>query len=191
MAGEVMDRRVRKTRNTLRACLGKLLKEKKIQEISVKELSEMADINRGTFYLHYRDVYDLLSSIESDVLKQFNEILDHYTLPKLQEDPRPLLCDLFRFIRENADLTQCLMGPNGDIRFLNQLRATFKERVMDPWLLTLHPERSADLQYLQAFVTEGLLGIIKLWLENDTDMSPEKMADMCWYMARSRTAEHI
>jgi AcrR family transcriptional regulator len=52
MAAENMDRRVRKTRTMLRLCLARLLKEKKIQEISVKEISEMADINRGTFYLH-------------------------------------------------------------------------------------------------------------------------------------------
>ena len=76
MAAENMDRRVRKTRTMLRLCLAKLLKEKKIQEISVKEISEMADINRGTFYLHYRDVFDLLESIENDLFRQFTELME-------------------------------------------------------------------------------------------------------------------
>ena len=44
MTPENMDRRVRKTRTTLRACLGKLLRTKKIQDISVRELADMADI---------------------------------------------------------------------------------------------------------------------------------------------------
>ena len=116
MTPENMDRRVRKTRTSLRACLGKLLRTKKIQDISVRELADMADINRGTFYLHYRDVYDLLSQIESEVLKQFSELLDQHASLSLSDDPRPLLCDLFQLIRDNADLTRCLIGPNGDIK---------------------------------------------------------------------------
>lgn len=56
MKEEILDRRVRKTRRQLKECLTRLLKGKKIQDITVRELAEMADINRGTFYLHYKDV---------------------------------------------------------------------------------------------------------------------------------------
>ena len=65
MKEEILDRRVRKTRRQLKECLTHLLKEKKIQDITVRELAEMADINRGTFYLHYKDVFDLLEKTES------------------------------------------------------------------------------------------------------------------------------
>ena len=49
MKEEILDRRVRKTRRQLKECLTRLLNEKKIQDITVRELAEMADINRGTF----------------------------------------------------------------------------------------------------------------------------------------------
>ena len=58
------DRRVRKTKTRLLNCLTELMKEKEVKDISVKELSDLADINRGTFYLHYRDVYDMLNKVE-------------------------------------------------------------------------------------------------------------------------------
>ncbi len=64
MKEEILDRRVRKTRRQLKECLTRLLKEKKIQDITVRELAEMADINRGTFYLHYKDVFDLMDQIQ-------------------------------------------------------------------------------------------------------------------------------
>ena len=167
MAAENMDRRVRKTRTMLRLCLARLLKEKKIQEISVKEISEMADINRGTFYLHYRDVYDLLASIEDDMFRQFNGILERNTPSgEITERPSRLILELFSFIRENADLAQILMGPNGDIQFLNQLREVFKDRIM----------------------TDGCLGLIKAWLENGTDLSPEEVADLAEKFITSGTA---
>lgn len=60
MEEKAMDRRVRKTRESLITALITLLEKKNINEISVRELSELADINLGTFYLHYKDPYDML-----------------------------------------------------------------------------------------------------------------------------------
>ena len=65
------DRRVRKTKRLLRSALTDLLKEKPIQEIKVREIADMVDINRGTFYQHYRDVYDMLNSIEDEIFIDF------------------------------------------------------------------------------------------------------------------------
>ena len=65
MEEKVVDRRVRKTKRQLRLALMKLMAEKSVKDISVRELAAIADINRGTFYIHYKDVYDLLSSLES------------------------------------------------------------------------------------------------------------------------------
>ena len=188
MAAENMDRRVRKTRTMLRLCLAKLLKEKKIQEISVKEISEMADINRGTFYLHYRDVYDLLSSSEADMFCEFNAILERNAPGGTYESPNQLLLELFSFIRENADLAQILMGPNGDIQFLNQLREVFRDRIMEPQSRTLRLENERDFTYWYAFIIEGCLGIIKAWLENGTDLSPKEAADLTEKFISSGTA---
>lgn len=52
------------------------MKEKPIKDISVKELTDLADINRGTFYLHYRDIYDMLEQLEDEWFADFNELLD-------------------------------------------------------------------------------------------------------------------
>ena len=175
---EIMDRRVRKTRATLRQCLCRLLKEKKIQDISVKELAELADINRGTFYLHYRDVYDLLAGIESEMFSQFNGILDRHRPEEIKEHPRKLIMDLLLFIRTNADLTQILMGPNGDIQFLNQLREVFRSKIVDPFTRNMQGARQKDYQYWWAFVTEGWIGLIKLWVENGTDSPTEELAEL-------------
>ena len=54
------DRRVRRTRAQLRRALTELLEEKDIRSVTVRELTERADVNRGTFYAHYSDIYDLV-----------------------------------------------------------------------------------------------------------------------------------
>lgn len=61
-----IDRRVRKTKAQLRAGLTKLMCEKSVKEITVKELVDEIDINRSTFYLHYTDINQLLEAFSSD-----------------------------------------------------------------------------------------------------------------------------
>ena len=69
MAGKV-DRRVRKTKSQLREGLARLMLQKSIKEITVKELVDEVDINRSTFYLHYTDIYQMLQQIEEDALEE-------------------------------------------------------------------------------------------------------------------------
>ena len=81
MKEEILDRRVRKTRRQLKECLTRLLKEKKIQDITVRELAEMADINRGTFSLHYKDVFDLMDQIKNELIEEVESVLTHHPVP--------------------------------------------------------------------------------------------------------------
>ena len=55
----------------IRQAFTKLLREKPIQRIAVKELCQEAGVNRSTFYAHYQDIYDLLTKIEEDMLEDF------------------------------------------------------------------------------------------------------------------------
>ena len=57
------DRRVRRTKKLLTQALTQLLQEKQINEITVKELTDLADMNRGTFYLYYKDIFDMLEKL--------------------------------------------------------------------------------------------------------------------------------
>ena len=60
------DRRVRRTKKLLTQALTELLQKKQINEITVKELTDLADMNRGTFYLYYKDIFDMLEKIENE-----------------------------------------------------------------------------------------------------------------------------
>lgn len=60
MKSKGKDYRTRVTKMLIRKAFTDMLKEKPIQSITIKELCETAGINRGTFYSHYSDIYDLL-----------------------------------------------------------------------------------------------------------------------------------
>lgn len=69
------DHRTRVTRMLIRKAFTELLRQKPIQDISIRELCAAAGINRGTFYLHYKDIYDLRDQIEEEMMADFQKAL--------------------------------------------------------------------------------------------------------------------
>ena len=96
-----LDRRVRRTREQLKRALTQLLLEKPVREITVRELTDRADVNRGTFYAHYTDLYDMLEQMENELLEAFQALLDRHAPDDLTRDLAPLLSDVFCFVEEN------------------------------------------------------------------------------------------
>ena len=64
-----MDMRIEKTRRSIINAFLQLRAQKPLEKITVKELSALAEINKATFYLHYRDIYELSESLDRDVVR--------------------------------------------------------------------------------------------------------------------------
>ena len=84
LMAEKVDRRVRKTKAQLRAGLARLMQKKSIKEITVKELVDEVDINRSTFYLHYSDIYQMLESIETELMDEIAQVIEEHPLDLVQ-----------------------------------------------------------------------------------------------------------
>ena len=113
MEDQDIDRRVRKTKKQLRQALMDLMSEKPSKSISVRELAERADINRGTFYIHYKDVGDLLQRLEDEMAERLILVCKKYAYANTEVSAFPYLTELYRFAQDNADLCLVLLGPNG------------------------------------------------------------------------------
>ena len=95
---KVEDRRVRRTKQLIKQSLIELMHEKPFNEIKIKDITERADLNRGTFYLHYVDIYDLLSSIENEIFETLEKLLLVYHSNSLQISCFDLLKEVFSYI---------------------------------------------------------------------------------------------
>ena len=133
------DRRVRKTRKLLIEGLTQLLKEKSINEISVRELSDLVDINRGTFYLHYKDIFDMLTQIENDLFKELDTLFSSHSVEELKSSPLPIFKDIFRFAKTNSELFQIFLGPNGDSAFVNRTKELVRRHCYNNWQMISAP----------------------------------------------------
>lgn len=172
------DRRVRRTRALLINSLISLLEEKSFKDITVKDLCDAADINRGTFYLHYRDIYDMIEQIEQDIMNQFEALISQHSPEELSEDPYSLIYDIFQFTAENADLCKTLLSQNGDISFLVRIKNLFRERFIQIWISSLEETNHSQLEYSYNFIAAGYVGLIESWLFAGRPESLEEMATL-------------
>ena len=170
------DRRVRRTRALLRQSLTELLREKELKDITVQELTRRADVNRGTFYRHYTDLYDMADQLERELLEEFSVTLDAYTPQSLREQGlRAILADVFGFIRRNADLCSALVGSQRGGALLERLKAAVYDRVSRQWA-SAYPLPEAHREQCLAFWVAGVMGLLQVWLAGGGRETAEELA---------------
>ena len=106
-----IDRRVRRTETVLKEALVELLERKDLDEITVTEISDYADIYRGTFYLHYKDIYDLFYNIECSFLAEFQKYVMLY-LHKNKPDMFDFFEKLYEYFFTKRSVLQTLLCTN-------------------------------------------------------------------------------
>ena len=178
MGIEPVDRRVRKTRRQLRECLITLLKEKQVQDITVRELTDMADLNRGTFYLHYKDVFDLLEKTEAELQEDFNQLVCKHDAVDLKQRPSVIFNEIYSLVYDNADLIEILLGENGDLNFVNRLKQLIREKCLKDWMEVFRSGNAAAFDAFFSFIVSGCIGLVQYWLQTGLKETPEQMAKL-------------
>ena len=174
------DRRVRRTKKLLTQALTELLQKKRVNEITVKELTDLADMNRGTFYMYYRDIFDMLEKIEDELFQKLDVIAQTHEHGDPTQQVKPILLDLFRFIEENQEMCRVLLSPNGDMNFLHRLYEAIRERSLEIWKDQMGNLGEKEFDYRYSFVIFGCAGMIRAWVNRscqETDMQMAELAD--------------
>ena len=114
MTGAVQeDKRIRRTKKLLRQALTRLMQQKDFQSITVTDVVREADINRGTFYAHYRDVYDLREKIEAEMIEDFRELIADLH-PSGTSNLQPVLARAVDYLEENREIVRALVRGTGE-----------------------------------------------------------------------------
>ena len=161
------NRSVRNTKRRLREALLTLLQKKPVNEISVKELSELADVNRGTFYFHYSDVYDMLYQIET--------VLNSSELEYKMDIHRSLV-KIFSFLGENHNMCSIFFSENNDMKFFNKIKALVNEHLCSLWKHTDITLNEVRMDMYNAFIVNGCAGIMQRWLADGLKETPDEIA---------------
>ena len=172
------DSRVKRTKKLIRKGLAELAKEKSINKITVKELTDLIEINRGTFYLHYKDIFDLVESIENSLYDEFNEIIKTVNPKTILETPIDILETFCVFISENADAFVMLIGENGDANFVYRIGTVMNDAVFELFS-SIYPEMDSErYNFTYEYCKYGSVGLIRCWIIENHDWTPRQVAEL-------------
>lgn len=172
MPGIKGNRRTLYTKKIIKESLIELLQTNDIHQITVTNICNKADINRGTFYSYYKDAFDLLQSIEDEL---FDQILRYLNETPAEDYTDSLLIKVLELITENKDLCKILLCKQRDGRIIDRILYIASKANLEPLFDKSNEFDESHFDYLIRYSVGGILAIIQVWLENNLKKSPREI----------------
>jgi AcrR family transcriptional regulator len=194
------DRRIIRSKKALREAVIELMEKRGFEGFTVNDLCEQADLNRGTFYNHFKDKDDLLATFENEVMDDLDILQDKMKDLNLSDIvigqsrgiPLPFLVELFDYLKQEGDFLHAVLGPGGDVGFGPRLRDSVCTHLIQSILHEKYRhDPTAFVNYYVAFFASAYLGIIIRWLETGMQESSEEMALIAMKLLFIRPGEPI
>lgn len=174
------DIRVKRTKKLIRQGLAELAKTKRLSKITVKELTDLVEINRGTFYLHYKDIADLVETIENTLYNDLQEFTENVTPKNIMKNPIDILEQYANFVRDNKDAFTMFMGPHGDAEFMFKLSALLDEKIYE-LCISLYPNMNKNVyEFALDYCKFGAVGLVNCWVSKHPEWTSRQVAEY-WY----------
>jgi AcrR family transcriptional regulator len=173
---EKLDRRVRRTRNLLRDALFALIEEKGYTAITIQDITDRADLNRVTFYFHYKDKDDLLLQVIQDM---YDELAKTQSAPQnLEEWAYQDALLAFRHIQEYSRLYKVLLSEKGALSLVGRLIDYFAQTSIEQTkhYLATYKDLPIPLELIEHFYAGAFVALVRWWVLQDMPYAPEEMA---------------
>jgi AcrR family transcriptional regulator len=170
------DRRIVRTRTALREALIALIQEKGFEAISIHEIADRANVNRATFYLHYRDKEDLLTRSMQEVYEDLA-----YQSARIDERSGYYQGDevVFNHVRDYIGFYKVMLGSKGVASYTNNMIAFIAKMSIAPLQsleMIQQGKPNSDLVATAYFYAGAVMGFIKWWVEHDMPYPPKQAA---------------
>ncbi len=155
------------TKQNLREAFWELYCVKRIEKITVREITEKAGYNRSTFYEYFIDVHDVLEQIENSLIPQISE------LPPFDFSAEQPIDSFIKMYSENSKYYSVLLGVNGDPSFAAKLKNSIKAKLKAQIKATEMDE--LELDYSLEFVLAAMIGVLTHWFQSGGDIPKERL----------------
>lgn len=171
------SQRVMETKEKIRDAFFELYGSKKIEKISIKDITEKAQLNRSTFYMYYRDIYDLLEKTEDEMRDELAGYILGIVIRILREEnvqpflpPKDFYDRYYKFLR-------VLLSPNGDPQFIHTMKKAVKSCLEEQLLkeqIPAHPH----IDYVMEYIASAQIGLVSYWMQKEMEIPIEELGEM-------------
>jgi AcrR family transcriptional regulator len=174
------DRRIQRTRQLLRDALMQLIVEKGYDTLTVQDITDRADVARTTFYLHYKDIDDLLFNSVAEMYEDLMTSGEPFRIP-IEGEPGSgnINAADFEHVQKHADFYRAMLSAHGSMNFLLRVLDYLAQLTLRNCTETLPPgiQPRVPLDLFAYFWAGAEIGTMIWWLkQNNLRHSPEEMA---------------
>ena len=151
------------TRKNLTQAFWSLYCQNKIDNISIKEITDKAGYHRSTFYEYFLDINDVLNQLEDEILGEMKERAFQIYNVQSNNDFIQIVTDLYA---AQGEYLRVLLSENGDPRFIKKIKAELGSSLMRLFGL---PENDIHTTYILEFVLSAIMSTITHWYQSEKD----------------------
>ncbi|HAR86946.1 MULTISPECIES: TetR/AcrR family transcriptional regulator [unclassified Clostridium] len=167
------------TRQNLIDAFWELYCEKRIEKITVREITTKAGYNRSTFYEYFNDVYDVLEQIEESLLPNIEDMPP--LLPTMGNESVPI--DSFiKLYSSSSKYYTVLLGDNGDPAFAGKIKNGIKAKLLEQLETS---ESNMEIDYTLEYMLSAMIGILTYWFKNNENISKEDLVKLMYELMNS------
>lgn len=166
------DARVRYTKMIIKNSFVKLLKEKTLNKITVKDICDLAEMNRATFYKHYCDVFDLMYKIEEQSIFELEQIIQNSNYKKISD----VFEQMLNKVKEDGDLYMTLFSKHGDNTFPTKIFELCYEKASLSIEKSFPNISKTKQKWLYYFMAQGCSAILNCWINNKMKEETKEVA---------------
>lgn len=171
------DRRVRKTKNSIRKAFKELIMEKHFSEITVKEIAERADISRRTFYMHYTSIDDILSEMNTELLTTVRELFHSRDFSNISiQGIKELFSELNEILNRNYSFYKRLASLHSYSFFVQMMNEVLRDIIHDTLKHSFSLDETTNTAYTE-YICGGIVSLYMNWLITDSDLTLEQLVD--------------
>jgi AcrR family transcriptional regulator len=175
------------TKQAIKDAFWELYKEKKIEKITVKDITLKAGYNRSTFYAYFTDVYDILEQIEEDLMPETEHLPP---IDTSREHSPDFFENIITIYEKNSTYYSVLLSENGDPRFAIKMKNVFKSMMIKAITnrVNISPE---EMDYALEFLVGATLSTVKHWFDQDKNIPMRQLIPLMYKLMDNRFVQEL
>ncbi len=169
------DRRTERTHKAIIDAFTALIIEKDFEEITVKELAERANVNRKTFYFHYKCIEEVLEELQVEICKRLMDIYKKNNYG--QFNVVAFTNSLNEILSENYELYRKLVVANSYRFFSRAIKDSLKTVFISQYTQAGNVDKE-KMALIAEFCVRGIISMYKVWFETETSVTKEELATL-------------
>lgn len=162
MAEKKEDRRVAKTKRAIYSAFAELLSQRDLDDVTIRDIVDIADINRKTFYNYYSGINALLDEVENSIVQTFEDALGETDFREAMNHPEIVFEKLTAIIHSNVEFYGNLISMKSNARLITKIVDLLKEKTREAVIAQL-PDIEDKADIILDFVFSGMLSVFRSW----------------------------